>query len=69
MRWVLIVVGLFLLWGAIEHFSTPASKDCGPYNISEEDCRRIKSMTHEELQEAVEQDQEDRRRDYYQGRH
>jgi hypothetical protein len=68
MRWVLIAVGLFLLWGAIEHFNAPASNDCGPYNISQEDCRRIKSMTQDELQQAVEQDDEEKRRDYYRGR-
>jgi len=68
MKWVLIAIGLFLFWSAIEHFSTLPSRDCGPYNISEDDCRRIKSMTQQELEQAVERDQEEKRRDYHRGR-
>jgi hypothetical protein len=45
-----------------------ASNDCGPYNISQDDCRLIKSMTQDELRQAVEQDDEEKRRDYYRGR-
>ena len=39
--------------------------DCGPYNISKEDCRAIRSMSQKERRESIDDFKRQQERDHY----